>query len=104
SPTTPFENDRDAAHCTSAALSACSRGPNESHTPSLDPVPRTSTTTSAYPFAGNTTFASPTPPPDLPYRAPPKIPRQGHPQSGTSSSESSVTPSSIWIRTSDVVV
>ncbi len=40
----PFENGRDAAQRTSAAPSACSVGPKESHDPSLAPVPRTSTT------------------------------------------------------------
>jgi len=43
----PFENGCEAANWTSVTLSCCSSAPNESHIPSLDPVPRTSTTTIA---------------------------------------------------------
>src|SRR5262249_19244485 len=66
-PTTPYEKGCEAANWTNASLSCCSSAPNESHMPSLEPVPRTSTTIIAYPFDGKIVLPSDTPAPDFRY-------------------------------------
>src|SRR5438094_10470284 len=97
----PLENGRDAARWTSATLSCCSRAPNESHIPSLEPVPRTSTTIIAYPFEGKIVLPSETPAPDFRYGVCTRIVGHGHPVVGMYSSESSKTPSDMGILTSE---
>src|SRR3989454_12597489 len=68
--------------------------------PSLEPVPRTSTTIIAYPFEGKIVLPSETPAPDLRYGVCTRIVGHGHPVVGMYSSESRSTPSDMGILTS----
>src|SRR5436309_16065337 len=70
--------------------------------PSLEPVPRTSTTIIAYPLEGKIVLPSDTPAPDFRYGVCTRMVGHGHPAVGTYSSESSSTPSDIGILTSEI--
>src|SRR5437762_13428995 len=70
--------------------------------PSLEPVPRTSTTIIAYPLEGKIVLPSDTPAPELRYGVCTRMVGHGHPVAGTYSSESSSTPSGIGILTSEI--
>src|ERR1035441_1997887 len=100
----PLENGRCAAHCTSSTLSCCSGVPKDVQYPSLEPVPRTSTTISAYPWDGKYGLYSATVLSLFRYGVCTRITGQGHPVVGTYSSESRLIPSRMVILTSAVLV
>src|SRR5438552_4913751 len=72
--------------------------------PSLEPVPRTSTTIIAYPLEGKIVLPSDTPAPDLRYGVCTRMVGHGQPVVGMYSSESSKMPSDIGILTSETTV